>query len=208
MINYTAKNQYRKFETNNPRKGIARPQSQFPHSCVCEQIYIFPRSICLFCPRKYVDRSWEYINHSQTYECGNWDWDRAIPRKGINKWDFRCSVDTLKPGLFLLILHCAYPQCLVYKMPACLTLSAAAVWPPLPPVRRRPIVAIYSLHSWGGILEGFLKKKYSSLCSIYILRTFPRPWFFTMTADMGKARKASILKVLYASANLSHEKKK
>jgi hypothetical protein len=22
---------------------------------------------------KYVDRSWEYINSSQTHECGNWD---------------------------------------------------------------------------------------------------------------------------------------
>jgi hypothetical protein len=34
---YTAKSQYRKFETNVPRKGIARPQSQFPHSCLCER---------------------------------------------------------------------------------------------------------------------------------------------------------------------------
>jgi hypothetical protein len=33
----TAKNHYRKFKTNIPRKGIARRQSQFPHSCVCEQ---------------------------------------------------------------------------------------------------------------------------------------------------------------------------
>ena len=32
----TAK-QHRKFETNIPRKGIARPQPQFPHSCVCER---------------------------------------------------------------------------------------------------------------------------------------------------------------------------
>jgi hypothetical protein len=22
---------------------------------------------------KYVDRSWEYINHAQTHECENWD---------------------------------------------------------------------------------------------------------------------------------------
>ncbi len=28
---------------------------------------------------------------SQTHECGNWDWVRAIPRKGRHKWDFRCS---------------------------------------------------------------------------------------------------------------------
>ncbi len=52
-------------------------------------IKIFPRSIWLFCCRKYVDRSWEYINRSQTH--GNWDWGRAIPRKGIHKWDFGCS---------------------------------------------------------------------------------------------------------------------
>jgi hypothetical protein len=27
---------------------------------------------------KYVDRSWEYIHHSQTHECGTWNWGRAI----------------------------------------------------------------------------------------------------------------------------------
>ncbi len=36
-------------------------------------IYIFPGSVCLFCCRKYVDRSWEYKNRPQTHECGNWD---------------------------------------------------------------------------------------------------------------------------------------
>ncbi len=45
-------------------------------------IYIFPGSICLFCCRKYsmwiVDRSWEYVNRSQTHECENCDCDRAI----------------------------------------------------------------------------------------------------------------------------------
>ncbi len=39
----------------------------------------------------YVDRSWEYINRSKTHECGNRDWGRAIPRRGMHKWDFRCS---------------------------------------------------------------------------------------------------------------------
>ncbi len=33
----------------------------------------------------------QYINRSQTHECGNWDGGRGIPRKGIHKWDFRCS---------------------------------------------------------------------------------------------------------------------
>ena len=53
--------------------------------------YIFPQSIFLFCCRKYVDRSWEYINLSQTHECGNLDQGRAISRKGIHTWDFPCS---------------------------------------------------------------------------------------------------------------------
>ncbi len=47
-------------------------------------IYIFPPSICLFCCRKYVDRSWDYINRSQTHECGNWEWGHAIPIKRIH----------------------------------------------------------------------------------------------------------------------------
>ncbi len=55
-------------------------------------IYIFPPSVCLFCWRKYVDQSWDYINCSQSHECWNWGWGRAIPRKGIHKWNFRCSV--------------------------------------------------------------------------------------------------------------------
>jgi hypothetical protein len=48
-----AKTLYRKFETNIPRKETARLQSQFLHLCFCAwAIYIFPRSVCLFCCRK------------------------------------------------------------------------------------------------------------------------------------------------------------
>ncbi len=54
--------------------------------------YIFPRWVCLFCWRKYVDWSWEYIYGSKTRECGNWGWGRAIPRKGIYKRNCRCSI--------------------------------------------------------------------------------------------------------------------
>jgi hypothetical protein len=43
----TAKTKCRKFETNIPRKGISGPQSQFPHSCVCERIiYSHDGSAC------------------------------------------------------------------------------------------------------------------------------------------------------------------
>ncbi len=60
----------RKFETNIPRKGISRPQFQFPYSCVCERfIYSHDRS-AYSAAGKYVNRSWEYINSSQTHECG------------------------------------------------------------------------------------------------------------------------------------------
>jgi hypothetical protein len=90
LLPHTAKTQYRKFKTNIPKKGIAQRQFQFPHSWVCEQfIYSHHRS-AYSAAGKYVDRSWEYINSSQTHECGNWDWGRAIPRKGIHEWDFCC----------------------------------------------------------------------------------------------------------------------
>ncbi len=75
-----------------PRKGISGSQSQFPHSCVCER-FIYSHHRCA-CWRKYVDRSWDYINRLQTHECGNWSWGRALPRKGIHIWDFRCSAAT------------------------------------------------------------------------------------------------------------------
>jgi hypothetical protein len=69
--------------------------------------YIFPRWVCLFCWRKYVDRSWEYINCSQTHECVNWGWGRAIPRKGIYKRNCRCSVGW---GMHALPLSLYLPQ--------------------------------------------------------------------------------------------------
>ncbi len=79
----TAKTKYRNFETNIPRKGISGSHSQISTFMPQWVFYIFPRSVCLFCWRKYVDQSWAYINRSQTLECGNWGWGRAIPRKGI-----------------------------------------------------------------------------------------------------------------------------
>ncbi len=87
---YTAKTKCRKIKTNIPRKGILEPQFM----CLWAT-YIFPRWVCLFCWRKYVDRSWEYINRSQTHECGNWGWGRVIPRKGIYKRYCRCSVQDI-----------------------------------------------------------------------------------------------------------------
>jgi hypothetical protein len=80
----TAKTQYRKFETNVPRKGIARPQLPISTFWYLWSAYS--------AAGKYVDRSWEYINRSYTHECGNWDWGRAISFLGTHKWDFLCIV--------------------------------------------------------------------------------------------------------------------
>jgi hypothetical protein len=75
--------------------------SQFLHSYFCEKfIYFFDRS-AYSAAGKYVDQAWEYTNHSQTHECGNWDWGRAIPRKGIYIWDFPCSVEHVFLGFGL-----------------------------------------------------------------------------------------------------------
>ncbi len=65
-----------------------------PHSCVCERINSHDGSASSAW-WKYVDWSLEYINRSQTHECGNWGWGRAIPRKGIYKRNCRCSVGYL-----------------------------------------------------------------------------------------------------------------
>ncbi len=67
----TAKTPYRKYETNVLRKETARPQSQFLHSCFCERfIHSHDRS-AYSAAGKQVDRSWEYIDCSQTHKCGN-----------------------------------------------------------------------------------------------------------------------------------------
>ncbi len=89
---YTAKTKYRNFEQIFPEKEYRGLSPNF-HMRLWA-IYIFPRSVSLFCWRKFVDRSWNYINRSWTNECWNWGWGRAIPRKGIYKGDFRCSVGT------------------------------------------------------------------------------------------------------------------
>ncbi len=71
-----------------PRKEIARKQSQFPHSCVCEQ-FLYSH---IFSAADKAYRSWDYINRLQTHECGNWDWGRAIPFLGIFVSNFRYCV--------------------------------------------------------------------------------------------------------------------
>ncbi len=51
-----------KFHLYIPFLGIARPQSQFPHSCVCKG-FIFSQDRSTYFPAaEWADRSWKYIN--------------------------------------------------------------------------------------------------------------------------------------------------
>jgi hypothetical protein len=58
-------------ETNIPRKGIARPPSQFPHSYVCERFIYIPMisGLPVLLQENMWTDPWEYINRSQTHEC-------------------------------------------------------------------------------------------------------------------------------------------
>ncbi len=64
----TEKTQYRKLETNIPRKGTARSQSQFLHSCFCERfIYSQERSAyILLQENRWTDRGNIYVHRSLT----------------------------------------------------------------------------------------------------------------------------------------------
>jgi hypothetical protein len=49
-----------------------------------------------------ADRSWEYVNRSQTHECGNWDRGRAIPFLRIFVSNFRYCVFAVQAENFNL----------------------------------------------------------------------------------------------------------
>jgi hypothetical protein len=73
----------RNFDLCIPGKGTERPQSPFPHACVCKRfIYSHDRST-YFPAAEYADRWWEYINRTQKHECRTWDCGRAVPFLGI-----------------------------------------------------------------------------------------------------------------------------
>ncbi len=66
-----------------PRKGTVRPQSQFPHSCVCER-FIYSHGWSTYFPAaEEADRSWEYINRTQKHDCRNWDCGHVVPFLGL-----------------------------------------------------------------------------------------------------------------------------
>jgi hypothetical protein len=77
-----------KFQNKYSQKRNCAAQSQLLHSCVCERfIYSHDPSACSTA-EKYVERSWEYINRSETVEI------RTEAAQflfwGIHKWEFLC----------------------------------------------------------------------------------------------------------------------
>ncbi len=94
-----------------PRKGNALPQSQFPHSCVCERfIYSQDRSTYFPAQEYAADRLWENKIRSQTYEYWNWDRVCAIPFLGIFVSNFRYCVFAMyaeiEPRTVKFDMHC------------------------------------------------------------------------------------------------------
>jgi hypothetical protein len=55
-----------------PEKELRGLSPNFHIHVSVSDIYIPTVSLPLLLQKKYVDRSWEYINRSQTYKCGNW----------------------------------------------------------------------------------------------------------------------------------------
>ncbi len=57
-------------------------------------IYIFPRSVCIIFCRK-IGEIVRIYKSLTAYECGNWDWGRAVPFLGINKSTCLCSLQCI-----------------------------------------------------------------------------------------------------------------
>jgi hypothetical protein len=92
----TTKTQKRKFETIIPRKGTARLQSQFLHSCFCERFTYIP---LIGLPILLQENSWAERRNVYTVdrpETQNWNWGRTISFQGIHKSNFHCSACTVK----------------------------------------------------------------------------------------------------------------
>ncbi len=95
-----------------PFLGIAWPQSQFPHSRVCERfIYSQDRSV-YFPAAEQADRTRKCINLSQIYECRNWETEHynyvleiTVSFLGIHKWE---------PDIYTGFSPALHLQCSIY----------------------------------------------------------------------------------------------
>ncbi len=86
----TSKTQFRKFETNVPRKGIVWPRpNSYIHVSVSDLNIPLIGMPILLQENRWAERE---NSRSQTHECGNCNWGRAMPFLGIHKFKLLCSV--------------------------------------------------------------------------------------------------------------------
>ncbi len=95
----------------------ARPCSQFLHSCVYERFINYKNQSASLAAEKKEDRSWEYINRSQTHDCGNWETERynsvlEITGAQFNFWEY-----IIRNQKFILDSH-RPPSFAVYTRPS------------------------------------------------------------------------------------------
>ncbi len=84
------------------KKRIARPQSQFPHSCVCERV-TYSQNRSTYFPAADWQTDPGNINRSQTHKIVNWEWGRTIPCLGILFRIF--GIVSLQCGLAQLVVR-------------------------------------------------------------------------------------------------------
>ncbi len=72
-----------------PEKKLRGPNSKFHIHVSASDLYIPTTGLSIPLHKNMWTESG---NPSQIHECGNWDWDHAIPFLRIHKWFFRCSV--------------------------------------------------------------------------------------------------------------------
>ncbi len=109
-----------------------------------------------------MDRSWKYIKLSQTHEFGNWNRGRAIPREGIHKWDFSCSVCAKLPISASRVESPSLPLCYTFPHPSSC--------PSFPPGHQGPIHKSFPLmHQGRGGFNGLDKQKLTFTLFKYLL---------------------------------------
>jgi hypothetical protein len=92
-----------------PFLEIARPQSQFPHSCFCERYTVYTYSQDRSTYFLQQNRQGIYQSLTDTHKCENWDCSRAIPFLGIfvsyfQDWFFTVWKRWLKVEHFRMML--------------------------------------------------------------------------------------------------------
>ncbi len=95
-------------------------------------IYIFPRSVCLFCCRKIGGPIVEIYKSFTEHECGNQDLRRAVSFLGVHKSVFLCSVQSQMKGISAAVLQTVF----LNKESLRKQVWSKVYWTNLPPIDR------------------------------------------------------------------------